>query len=309
MRNMVFLYGHRNPAWEDLWHLSPYEFMVYWTIAPARYPWDCADNEDESYHADLQESGHAKLKFQWKTGKPQKLVGGRDYTIKSPDPATSSWAPLPDNVFTQDYRHDWVIQRNIRPKDPTFSACPMPRRGNDQEERNAALMLTYFHPFTLNAEVATDEVPFLGGLCKAGMSWHDTMLHWFNGRVSCGETKRYIDNFFAVTRTRPEEEAAANSDDEFSDDELLIGASNFGEILKTRMGSGPGMQHLDEDGANTTAAGTSQEDPTGPKRAFDWAHAMWQIPEVCEDCHRPEETDLSPESVDRAIAAAQASRN
>ena len=112
-----------------------------------------------------------------------------------------------------------------------------------------------------------------------------------------------------MTRTRPEEEAAANSDDEFSDDELLIGASNFGEILKTRMGSGPGMQHLDEDGANTTAAGTSQEDPTGPKRAFDWAHAMWQIPEVCEDCHRPEETDLSPESVDRAIAAAQASRN
>ena len=31
------------------------------------------------------------------------------------------------------------------------------------------------------------------------------MLNWFDGRVSCQETKRYLDNFFAVTRTRPEE--------------------------------------------------------------------------------------------------------
>ena len=29
MRHLVFLHGHRNPAWNDLWHLSPYEFMVY----------------------------------------------------------------------------------------------------------------------------------------------------------------------------------------------------------------------------------------------------------------------------------------
>ena len=147
-------------------------------------------------------------------------------------------------------------------------------------ERNAALILTYFHPFTLNVAAATDEVPFLGCLCKAGMSWHDTMLHWFNGHVGCGETKRYIDNFFAVTRTRPEEEAAGNSDDEFSDDELLIGASNFGEILKTRMGPGLDRQQQDEDGVDTGAAGIAGEAPTGSKQAFNFAHDMWQILEA-----------------------------
>ena len=145
----------------------------------------------------------------------------------------------------------------------------MPRRSDDQEERNAALIVTYLHPFTLNNDIATDEVPFLGNLCKAGMSWNDSMLHWFNGRVSCQETKRYVHNSFAVTRTRPEEEAAENSVDDFSDDELLIGASNFGEILKTRVGSGPGMQHLDEDGVNTTTAGTSKEELAGSRQAFE----------------------------------------
>ena len=30
MRNLAFLYGHRNPACSSLWYLSPYEFMVYW---------------------------------------------------------------------------------------------------------------------------------------------------------------------------------------------------------------------------------------------------------------------------------------
>ena len=45
----------------------------------------------------------------------------------------------------------------------------------------------------------------LGNLCESGRSWQDTMLSWFDGRVGCQETKRYLDNFFAVTRTRPEE--------------------------------------------------------------------------------------------------------
>jgi hypothetical protein len=167
-------------------------------------------------------------------------------------------------------------------------------------ERNAALVFTYFHPFTLDAAAATEEVPFLGNLCRAGMSWHGTMLHWFDGRVSCAETKRYIDNLFAVTRTRPEEEADGNSDDEFSDDELIIGASNFGQILKTRMGPAFDKQQQDEDGMRTGTNNTDEATSAGSKQAFDFAHEMWQISDIGEDYHRPDETNISPENIEKA---------
>ena len=52
---------------------------------------------------------------------------------------------------------------------------------------------------------STGSIKTPGTLCEPGLSWQATMLKWFDGRVSCQETKRYLDNFFAVTRTRPEE--------------------------------------------------------------------------------------------------------
>jgi hypothetical protein len=313
MRNMVFLYGHRNRDWKDLWHLSPYEFMVYWTIAPAEYPLNRNDNDDPAYHAELTEAGQEKLKQQKEDGGSQKLEGGRDYVIKKPVPDCSGWAPLPENEHTQAYRHDWILQRNTRPKDPTFAACPMPRRGENTRERNAALVMTYFHAFTLNPSCADDQVPFLGDLCQPGRTWHDTMLKWFDCGVGCQETKRYIDNFFAVTRTRPDDEADEGTDNDLSDDELLIGAANFEHILKTRMGSGAERKKQfqrdaeDED----VAANGGEQTPVCPiiKQAFDSAHDMWKIPETSDDFRQPSETQLPAEDLKKALAAATASRN
>ena len=140
---------------------------------------------------------------------------------------------MPESEYTKDYRHDWIFERNIRGRDPTFAHCPMPRRGADQQERNAALIMTYFHPFTLDPSASTDHVPFLGSLCKAGATWHESLLRWFDGRVLSHESKRYVDNFLAVTRARPDDEADEHSDNKFDDDELIVGAHNFASILKT----------------------------------------------------------------------------
>ena len=52
-RNFVFMYGHRDAGYQDLWYLSIYDFMIYWTIAPAEFPLSMADNEDPSFHARL----------------------------------------------------------------------------------------------------------------------------------------------------------------------------------------------------------------------------------------------------------------
>ena len=65
------------------------------------------------------------------------------------------------------------------------------------------------------------------------------MLQWFDGRILSEESKRYIQNFLVVTRTRPEDDDLdANSDDILSDEELIIDNSTFEEAISTRVGSG-----------------------------------------------------------------------
>ena len=57
----------------------------------------------------------------------------------------------------------------------------------------------------------------VGNLCEPGRSWQDPMLSWFDGRVGCQETKRYLDNSFAVTCTRPGETGLAMYSVRFSE--------------------------------------------------------------------------------------------
>ena len=308
MRNLVFLYGHRNADCPAIWHLSPYEFLVYWTIAPAEYPMSSDEEDDASFHATLTKTGKAKLEKQAAGGVAQKLLPGTDYEIKDKILDSDDWMALPKNVYTEDYRHDWILQRNCRPCDPSFAHCPMPRRGVDEKDRNASILLTYFHPFTLNPDNADGDVPFLGNLCEAGLTWNESLLKWFDGRVACQETKRYVDNFLAVTRTRPDDEAGERSDDDFSDEELEISAHNFSEILKTRMGTGTERQRtqMQEDGQND-----SPEEPKVPemtKVAFASAHSMWQIPKDAATMDRALPSEVSSEDLDKALKAAAASQ-
>jgi hypothetical protein len=307
MRNLVFLYGHRSPDSRGLWHLSPYEFMVYWTVAAAEYPMSRADNEDHAYHATLTTAGEDKLKKQSVDGAPRKLSPGVDYVIKEAPPCDANWLPLPMNRHTEEYRHDWVFQRSCRPRDPSFAHCPMPRHGKDQKDRNAAIVMTYFHPFTLNPEHADDNVPFLGSLCQAGMTWHGSLLHWCDGRIPCQETKRYLDNLFAVTRARPDDDVAENSDEELSDEELDINGHNFDQIVKTRMGAGvERLRTVLEDGQ--TNCEEEAEVPETIKAAFASAHRMWQIPDGVAQARRPAPDCIAPEDLDKAFAAASSSQ-
>jgi len=279
--------------------------MVYWTVAPASYPLIEELNNDPAFHAMLTPSGRQKLHRQRKDGSPQNLKAGIDYMIKEEVREDSDWVPLPKNAYTEEYRHDWILQRNRRPTDPTFAHCPMPRRGADTNERNAALTLTYFHPFTLNPDIADEHVPFLGNLCVAGMTWHASLLQWFDGRVLCQETKQYLDNFFAVTRARPEEDAGEHSDNNFSDEELDVGAHNFKDILKTRMGTG--MERKPAEGENDNASPDDRV-PSSTKEAFSSAHSMWHIPEDSAASTRPRGSDISEENLAKAFSAAASSQ-
>ena len=110
-------------------------------------------------------------------------------------------------------------------------------------------------------------------------SWGTGALQtrWFDGHVLSHESKRYIDNFLAVTRTRPDDEEEVLSDVELSDEELHVSAQNFAECVKTRMGKGPRTNAGD-----STLRGDDDQDaeddvlPT-TQEAFDLARSTWQI--------------------------------
>ena len=69
------------------------------------------------------------------------LQAGTDYVVKDCAPSDADWYPLSDNTYTSEYRHSWVFVRNRRPKDPTFLHCPMPRRGDGEQDRNVAVIM------------------------------------------------------------------------------------------------------------------------------------------------------------------------
>ena len=193
-------------------------------------------DSDLSYEAKLLTSGVVKVQSKDDYDRDV-FVPGEDYEIKRDTPK-APWVILPANQYTEEYCNDWVFKRNARPRDPTFAFCPMPRRGDNTQERNAALILTYLHPFTLNPEEADADAPFLGNLCQAGRTWQDSMLHWFDGRAACEETNKYVSKLLSVARARPEDADDDLGEEDFSDEELHANKHNFRDALKTSMGKG-----------------------------------------------------------------------
>ena len=315
-RNIVFLYGHRPKyvnnqeadGFSPLWHLSLYEFMVHWNIQLATYNLDLEDSEEpeeddnDEWQAFLKASACSKIK------QKLRLVPGEDYAIKEVWPKNGAWVTLPDIKATSGWRHDWVFARRSRPVDPHFARCPMPREGAGEVENNAALILTYFHPFTLDAVNSDEHVPHMNQLCKPGSTWQQTMLQWFNGNILCTEAKTYIDNFLAVTRARPfEDELLEHSEDNFSDEDLCVDKSNFDDVVKTRMGSGGAKKADSKDAANDM--GNSQAHPDAVVDAFNKAEQLWPVTEEAPNKLKYEGVSkLSAEDVDKAIASASASQ-
>ena len=168
----------------------------------------------------------------------------------------------------------------------------MPRQSKEQEDKNASLLLTYLHPWTLCQDAADEHVVHLGQLCTPGLSWQQSLLRWFDGRVLCTEAKTYIDNFLAVTRARPfEEETLEHSDNEFSDEDLCVDKDNFAMVVKTRMGAGR-KKNLNAMGHHSDSE-NDVEHPEAVVEAFALADALWPVP---EDTKKGSRKGLSPSS-------------
>ena len=99
-----------------------------------------------------------------------------------------------------------------------------------------------------------------------------------------------------------------HSDDNFSDDELLVGSHNFAEIVKTRMGVGPQEKKRREAGDDDNDGPAVQEVPTSTQQAFDFAHSMWDIPDAEGEAKKSDGADIEEEQLKKAFAAASSSQ-
>ena len=76
IRDVALLYGQR-PKQADVWFLSPYEFVMYWTPMLAKYPLSLKAGADSDCHCKLTDSGKGKLREGI-----QELIPGKDYHVK-----------------------------------------------------------------------------------------------------------------------------------------------------------------------------------------------------------------------------------
>ena len=90
----------------------------------------------------------------------------------------------------------------------------MPDRKNGNEERNARIVMTYFHPFTLQEDVKNPDVPHVSCLRREEESWEKSLMAWLDGNVLTHEARNAIQNFFFVAQMRPDFIPDANKNEE-----------------------------------------------------------------------------------------------
>ena len=67
---------------------------------------------------------------------------------------------LPDDPELATFRHQWVLERNVRPMVPSPSKTPLPSKYHDSEDA-ARLLSVYLRPWVLSHRHACDHVPHL----------------------------------------------------------------------------------------------------------------------------------------------------
>ena len=87
----------------------------------------------------------------------------------------------------------------------------MPDRTNADKERNAMLVMPYFHLFTLVKNKSID-VPHVAELRRGNVKWETALLQWLAGNVLTYEARNVSQNFFFVSQMRPDVVPEGNKD-------------------------------------------------------------------------------------------------
>ena len=230
--DIVEVYGHR-PKTAEVWWLSPYEFVANWAVTMARVPttqreWEL--EERSSWDVSLTAAGLKLIQKQIDPDKKLHLQPGTHYCLAVQ--TTPGRVCLEDGTATAQLRHRCYLLRRRRPCCPHFENSPVPLQKAGQEEVNARLTMTYFRTWTLDANNASANVPFVGRLKAPTETWVQALRMWLT-HLPCEETKRCTGNFLSVYRVRPSGAEEANSDDSGIDEPLLVTPTSLPTALKT----------------------------------------------------------------------------
>ena len=230
--DIVEVYGHR-PRTAAVWWLSPYEFVTNWAVTMARVPttqreWEL--EERSSWDVSLTAAGLKLIQKQTDPDKKLQLQPGIHYCLAVQ--TTPGRICLEDGTATAQLRHRCYLLRRRRPCCPHFENSPVPLQKAGQEEINARLTMTYFRAWTLDANNASANVPFVGRLKAPTETWVQALRMWLT-HLPCEETKRCTGNFLSVYRVRPSGAEEANSDDSGIDEPLLVTPASLPTALKT----------------------------------------------------------------------------
>ena len=134
-RDTALLYGQR-PNNSEVWHFSPYEFVMYWSVQLLSYPRSLADLRLHDHHADLTDAGMQRLssKLPW-----EELIPGVDYAVKE---GGLDWLPYPNVPACKRFRHKWIMVRRRRPVVPSFAGSPLPSHRPEEEARAASIVMS-----------------------------------------------------------------------------------------------------------------------------------------------------------------------
>ena len=163
----------------------------------------------------------------------------RDFTVNENPPIDAGWLPFPAHTRTEAWRHSWIMRLLERPVVPVFAKSPLPRSKDSDTERNAMLLLVYFHPWTLIQEHHIERVPFALFIKKDEESFCDVRRRWQSRGVESEDSLIYIRNFLNKTRARASghgQDEDENSDDLLSDDELIVSVDTLAEATETNVG-------------------------------------------------------------------------
>jgi len=118
---------------------------------------------------------------------------------------------------------------------------------------------------------ADEHVPYAGALRERDATWQQSLQQWLDGRILCEEAKRYVGNFLAVHRVRPQNDDSddTNSDDAVSDEELEVANADLQGALGTRIG---GRGKEDEEEEEGDAPGAHRENS---RSGMLLAKAVW----------------------------------
>ena len=117
IRDVSTLYGQR-PKHDDVWHLSPYEFVMYWEPTLTKYPLTLDDCDSDEYHVRLTLSGKRKLAQQ-----ESNLQPGRDYEVKE---GGFNWLAFPHTRFHETCSRYVGTRSKEEAEGPHFLCCADP---------------------------------------------------------------------------------------------------------------------------------------------------------------------------------------